>query len=157
MQGAHWSGHFTTKILGTTCEGPLRVQFFPMQVEEFSRGIMTMSYRHHADFSENIDLLCSKVVASFSPVSVGDCGENFPMKYNPDEGVSVPFRTIIPQGNGDTAVINSPSCNKRRQVVRQELSLSRAVLSPDANQLTLTIKIKALGLSVDVDYVLQRQ
>lgn len=157
VQNAHWKGHFKTRILGTTCEGPLHVQFFPVQVEDFSNGVATLSYRHHADFSGNVDLLCSKLVASFSPVDVGHCGENFPMKFNPDEGRRVPFRTIIPKNNGESAVTSSPSCNRRGEIERQELNLSSGVLSPDGNALTLTITIKALGLTVDVDYVLKRQ
>lgn len=157
VQNANWAGHFRLKVGGTICDGPLTVKFFPMQVEDFSQGAMTMSYRHHADFSGNTDLLCTGLAAKLSPVDVGQCEAIFPMKYNPDEGMNVPFRTIIPRNNGKTAVISSPSCNSQRQVERQELNLKQAVLSPDQNQLTLTIQIKVAFITVNVDYILNRQ
>lgn len=138
------------------CAGPIDVYFFPMQVEEFSKGIATVSYRHHADFS-NTGILCQVFAGTKSPVDVGSCDPYFPKKYNPRERAAVPFRTIIPRNGGRTAVISSPSCESG-QVERKELKLDKLQLSPDGRKLTVTIKliIPGKGEVSHFSYVLGR-
>ena len=138
------------------CSGPLDVYFFPMQVEKFSRGIPTVSYRHHADFS-NTGILCQLMAGTKSPVDVGSCDSYFPKKFNPREQADVPFRTIIPRNRGKSAVISSPSCENGR-VERKELKLDKLELTHNDRQLTVTIKlmIPGRGEVSHFSYVLHR-
>lgn len=156
IENSTWKGQFKLGVLGMNCSGDLSVEFFPMQTEDFSNGINTLSYRHHADFSKTRGIICAQA-AKFSPVEVGACEDSFPKKFSSLENALVPYRTIIPREDGAAAVMSSPSCNKQNQVKRDELNLAKAVLSPDGNQLTLTIQIKIAVLSVNIDYILNRQ
>ncbi len=92
----------------TNCSGDLDVRFFPEVVEDFSHRERTVSYRHHADFTKNKNPICRYIVAELSPVAVGKCEETIPKKYNPAEAAMVPFRTIVPSANGDSAIVSSP-------------------------------------------------
>ncbi len=159
MQDSMWTGKFWVKGFGplTNCTGPIQVEFFPLTVEEFSNGIPTVSYRHHADFSKNRNPIC-KYVASLSPVNVGQCDDIFPMKYDKYENKNVPFRTIIPQEDGSSAVVSSPACNKKNHVVnRQELKLAKAILSDDEKKLEIEIQIVVLEQVVHLTYLLDKQ
>jgi hypothetical protein len=159
IEASNWTGNFkvTTPFFLEDCSGPLDVHFFPLQEEEFSNGAQTVSYRHHADFSKNRSMFCRKLAAKLSPVNVGECKNNFPMKYNPDEGRQVPFRTIIPRQNGTKAFVNSPTCSKDQSVKRQELELIQAKLSEGDTKLELTIRLVLLRQTIDLNYVLYRK
>jgi hypothetical protein len=163
IQNSNWVGQFSLKALGwVDCEGPIVVKFFPEQIESFSDGIPTVSYRHDADFSKNLNPLCQLIGKAASVVDVGQCGANFPMKYNPDEKKMVPFRTIIPRDGGANAFVSSPSCGSDGKVHRQEFQMTSATLSPDQKTLDLVIEV-VLGrgifpqpVAVDVHYKLNR-
>ena len=141
IQDSNWAGRFDFKALGIRCDGDLKVKFFPAQIEDFSDGASTVSYRHDADFSQNKNIFCRKIGKHLSVVDVGQC-PNFPMKYNPSEGQNVPFRTIIPRQGGKVAYVSSPSCHSSGTVSRQELQLIKADLSEDGNDLGLTIRLE---------------
>lgn len=160
VQDSDWVGHFEFNALGLLkCSGPLSVKFFPMVVEDFSDGAQTMSYRHDADFSNNLNPLCNTLGKKFSVVDVGSCDKEFPKKFSVDEGQYVPFRTIIPREGGKRAFVSSPACGANGKVKRSELELMRLDLSPDQQQLEITIRlhIEQLGANVDLKYLMKRR
>jgi hypothetical protein len=161
IQNTHWKGQFRVNAFGGAidCRGPLDVASFPMQIENFSNGVPTVSYRHHADFSQTPPGFCRDLAGSLSPVAVGQCGPNFPMKYSQREGKRVPFRTIIPRDGGRTAVVSSPSCDPSLNVTRQELNLARLELSDHDKTLQVTIEFEVplLGEIAELTYVLHRK
>ena len=168
IQDSDWEGQFSLRVVAQDCSGPLKVHFFPAQVEPFSNGAMTVSYRHHADFSgpQNVDRVCA-LAAGFSPVDVGQCDSIFPKKLDIENGVlaAVPYRTIVPNANGTQASVSSPACSKGADggivVQREAIPMKRAELSPDGKTLKLTLTIPLPGilgfLSPDVIYELHHK
>ncbi len=161
ISNTNWKGRFTAKAktgLGNlplvTCDGPLIVKFFAGNDTDIPNEAPTVSYRHDANFNHNLNLLCETIGKKFSEVDVGSC-PNFPMKLSPEEGKMVPFRTLIPRNGGNSAVVSSPSCNKG-VVSRQELGLKRLELSPDGQQLLITIELRTNLLNADLTYDLNR-
>jgi hypothetical protein len=160
IQDSMWKGQFWIKGFGplTNCSGPIQVEFFPLTTEDFSDGIQTVSYRHHADFSNNVNPFCKYIASRLSPVDVGPCEDIFPMKYDKYENQNVPFRTIIPRQEGLTAVVSSPSCNKQKhEVKRQELKLAKTLLLNNEQTLEIEIQMTVLGQIVHLTYLLEKQ
>ena len=145
IQDTHWVGTFKVTGLGpiTNCFGDIDVYFFPLEIEEFSKGMTTISYRHHAHFDKDKNPICKDIVAKLSPVLVGKCGDHFPYKYNRIENKLVPFRTIIPYEDGNKTVVSSPSCTTfKHQVKRTELPLVKLDLSENQKHLDVEIHYK---------------
>lgn len=169
IQDSDWKGHFSLKLRGLGlglldlgCSGPIVVKFFPQQEETFSNGAQSVSYRHDADFTHNLNPLCDIIGKHFSVVDVGQCTSIFPMKYNPEENTEVPFRTIIPTSDGGRAFVNSPACSKDSKtgvqtIERSQFEITSAVLSKDHQSLDLTINIVLGQLKAPVRYILTRQ
>lgn len=160
ISDTYWKGNFQVHGLGplTNCSGDLDVRFFPEVVEDFSQGESTVSYRHHADFTKNKNPICRYIVAELSPVAVGKCEETFPKKYNPAETAMVPFRTIIPSSNGDSAIVSSPSCdNKTHTYSRKNIQLAKATLSDQNRKLELELHLGLLGSTFKLTYQLNKQ
>jgi hypothetical protein len=159
IQRTYWKGEFRVKAFGglVECAGPIDVWFFKMKPESFSQGVSTISYRHKADAS-NSSWLCQAAVGALSPISMDECEPYFPKKRAPREGNRmVPYRTIIPVGVGNSAVISAPSCDHFTHQVRHQMAarLARLELSPDAQ--TLQVTIQPEDLPAEFTYVLHRR
>jgi hypothetical protein len=171
IQSSNWRGTFSSTAGLTSCDGTLSVRFFKMQVEPFSNGVPTVSYRHHAQYSpaNPFFLLCQTVGKSLSVVDVGSCGGSFPKKPTTENGrnVMVPFRTIIPKNGGARVVISAPYCVEERsadgtlhnKIVRIEYPVTQLEFADDRkrNAIKMKLLIDAPGLpTISAGYDLQR-
>jgi len=131
-----------TGLVGAKCGGPIEVKFYNDQGGVFADQAPTISYRHHADFSADLNPLCRVVGPMMSEVDVGSCA-TFPKRFDQDENQWVPFRTLVSLQGGNSAVVNSPSCDNG-QVVRKSLRLDRLVLKDQDPSKPKTLEVTIL-------------
>jgi hypothetical protein len=170
IQNSSWRGTFSSTAGLTSCDGTLSVRFFKMQVEPFSNGVPTVSYRHHAQYSpaNPFFLLCQTVGKSLSVVDAGSCGGRFPTKPTTENGrnVRVPVRTIVPKNGGTHVVISAPYCIEERsadgtlhsKIVRVEYPVTQLEFADgERNTMKMQLVIDAPGLpAINAGYDLKR-
>ena len=160
IQNSNWRGTFQSVGPGpTTCYGSLTVKFFPLKTEPFSRGVQTVSYRHHTQFSPLNPFFpfCQTMGKSMSVVDLGNCDRNGLKKptVENDQKVMVPVRTIIPKNGGARAVISTPSCvsdgQGRYTIERSEFEVQQLEFTDDRKRDAMKITIRLPGIVVTYD------